>query len=371
MAKRLKVGVIGLGTVAQIIHLPILKNLSDLYEIAALCDISRQLLEDIGKRYSIDRLYTTPHELVAQQDIDVVFVLNSDEYHAECAIEAAQRHKHVFIEKPMCLTLREADEIIAARDSSGVQVMVGYMRRFAPAFLQGVEEIKRLGTINYARVRDIIGPNESFIRQSAHVARYDDLPGALQKDRLERSKALVKEAIGDVSPETGRLYRFLGGLSSHDLSAMREMLGFPRQVVSAVQGASQFLTVIFAYDGYYATFETGVDLQGRFDAHIEVFGATRSVRVQYDSPFIRHLPTQLFISETRDEVYHETTMRPTFKDPYTYELEYLYEAITQRLQPKTSPEDFKKDLLLFQMIIDASKLSMVGDGIAPATANPE
>ena len=75
MAKRLKVGVIGLGTVAQIIHLPILKNLSDLYEIAALCDISRQLLEDIGKRYSIDRLYTTPHELVAQQDIDVVFVL--------------------------------------------------------------------------------------------------------------------------------------------------------------------------------------------------------------------------------------------------------------------------------------------------------
>src|SRR5260370_24345538 len=53
-----------------------------LYEIAALCDISRQLLEDIGKRYSIDRLYTTPHELVAQQDIDVVFVLNSDEYHA-------------------------------------------------------------------------------------------------------------------------------------------------------------------------------------------------------------------------------------------------------------------------------------------------
>jgi hypothetical protein len=43
MAKRLKVGVIGLGTVAQIIHLPILKNLSDLYEIAALCDISRPL----------------------------------------------------------------------------------------------------------------------------------------------------------------------------------------------------------------------------------------------------------------------------------------------------------------------------------------
>ncbi|SRR5258706_10043873 len=75
MAKRLKVGVIDLGTVAQIIHLPILKNLPDLYEIAALCDISRQLLEDIGKRYSIDRLYTTSHELVAQQDIDVVFVL--------------------------------------------------------------------------------------------------------------------------------------------------------------------------------------------------------------------------------------------------------------------------------------------------------
>src|SRR5260221_11591341 len=104
MAKRLRVGVIGLGTVAQIIHLPILKNLSDLYEIAALCDISRQLLVYIGKRYSIDRLDTTLNELVPLQDIDFLFVLKIDEYHAEFAIGAAERDKHVFTDKPTGLT---------------------------------------------------------------------------------------------------------------------------------------------------------------------------------------------------------------------------------------------------------------------------
>ncbi len=95
------------------------------------------------------------------------------------------------------------------------------------------------------------------------------------------------------------------------------------------------------------TFETGVDGQGRFDAHVEVYSGTKSVKVQYDTPYIRHLPTKLFINETVGERYTESVIRPTFTDPYSLELRYFYDVIVQDLVPKTGPEDYKKTIWPF------------------------
>ena len=352
--KKVKVGVIGLGEVAQIIHLPILESLSDRYEIAALCDISPQLLEKMGEKYRVDQLYVNAEELCAQEDLDAVFVLNSDEYHAECAIAAAKNKKHVLIEKPMCLTESEADAIIHARDEAGVQVLVGYMGRYAPAFIQGVEEVKNLDKINYARIRDIIGQNRLIIEQSSVVERFDDIPSEAMVDKQVRAEKLVTEAIGNVPDNVKGAYRLLCGLSSHDLSAMREIIGVPNRVISAVQSnGGRFITALLEYDDFHATFETGVDNQRRFDAHIEVYGDSKAVKVQYNTPYIRHLPTTLEISETVGEEYKESVSRPSFKDAYTVELEYFYDIITKGIAPKTTPEDFKEDLKLFKMIIEA------------------
>nr|MDQ3328631.1 Gfo/Idh/MocA family oxidoreductase [Chloroflexota bacterium] len=140
--QRIRVGVIGLGEVGQITHLPILQAMNDRYEIGAICDISRELLHSQGERYNVEHRYTDAGELAAQEDLDAVFVLNSDEYHTECTIAALKHGKHVLVEKPMCLTDAEADAIIAARDRAGKVVMVGYMRRFAPAFLRAAEELQ-------------------------------------------------------------------------------------------------------------------------------------------------------------------------------------------------------------------------------------
>jgi predicted dehydrogenase len=352
--RKLRVGVIGLGEVAQIVHLPILQALSDRYEIAALCDVSRELLTAMGERYGVERRYTDAGELCEQPDLDAVWVLNPDEYHAECTVAAASNGKHVLLEKPMCLSLREAEEIITARDAAGVQVMIGYMRRYAPAFVRAVEEVRALPRINYARVRDIIGQNRLMIEQSSVVHRPDDIPEEVSRDRQARAVRLVREAIGDAPAELVRVYRLLCGLSSHDLSAMRELLGGPpRRVVSAAtSGNGRFLSAIFEYDGYLVTFETGVDGQRRFDAHLEVYGETRSIRVQYDTPYIRHLPTTLQISETVGDAYSQTEVRPTFKDPYTHEIERFYEVATQGVAPKTTPEDSMEDLELFRRIVD-------------------
>jgi predicted dehydrogenase len=356
--KVLNVGIIGLGEVAQVIHLPVLESLPQLYRISAICDISPKLVAHLGEKYRVDNQYTKASELVKQEDLDIVFVLNSDEYHAECAIAAADNKKHVLIEKPMCLTEAEADAIMEAQTRNHVKMMVGYMRRYASSFVEAVKEIGGFEKIQYARVRDIIGPNSSFVKPTSHVVSFNDIPEELKKDRQERAEKLVRDATGlDADSPYFSLYRLLGGLSSHDLSAMREAIGMPKGVVGAkmTNNGSWFLSVIFDYDQFSVTFETGIDGQSRFDAHLEVYSTNKSVKVQYDSPYIRHLPTKLYVNETVGENYTESVIRPTFTDPYTLELKYLYDVITQDLTPKTTPEDYKNDLVIFKMIVDALK----------------
>ncbi len=358
---RVRVGVVGLGEVGQIVHLPILESLASRYDVTAICDVSPTLLAAMGERYGVpeNARHLDYRELVVRDDVDVVFVINSTEYHAECAIAAIEAGKHTLIEKPVCLTIADAEAIIRARDAAGVQVMIGYMRRFAPAFLEAVGHVETLDMIRYVRVRDIIGHNRLFIDQSSTVIYPDDIPDDLKRDRQDRNRRMTREAIGDVSPALVRAYGLLAGLSSHDLSAMRELLGGPpKRVISAAQWHDgKFLTVLMDYGDFAAYLETGADGQRRFDAHIEVYGEDRSIRVQYDTPYIRHLPTTLTISQEDGESHSETVIRPTYKDPYTHELEVLFDVIVNGTPVKTTVEDSIEDLVLFRDIIEAMKVT--------------
>lgn len=349
---KLRVGLIGLGEVAQVVHLPVLQALRAKYEVTAVCDISPGLLQIVGDRYNVPGRYAEAAAMFEAEELDCVLVLNSDEYHADSVIAALEHDVHVLVEKPMCLSPQEGAAIIAARDKSQAQVMVGYMRRFAPAFTEAVERVKELGQINYVRVHDIIGKNALIVGQSTTVDRPSDIPQHLMEDRWERGSKRVQEAIGDVGSELGGVYRLLCGLGSHDLSAMRELLGAPKRVVAArtwKQGG--FITALLEYDGFYATYETGVDDQVRFDAHIEVYGDLSTLRVQYDTPYIRHFPTTLVSEDTVGDALQRTVTRPHLQDPYTYELEYFHTMITEGTAPKTDPEDFLADIALFQEII--------------------
>jgi len=355
---KLRVGVVGLGEVAQVIHLPILESLPDQYELAAICDISPGLLKRLGDRYRVEHRYTDVHEMVAAGGLDCVFVLNSDEYHAECTIAALDAGIHVLVEKPMCLSPREAQEIIAARDRSGKTVMVAYMRRFAPAFNDAVERLPELGELRYVRVHDVIGQNRLIVDQTSYVDRPDDIPQEAIDAKWARRSELVREALGDVPQELEWTYGLLCGLGSHDLSAMRELLGSPREVSAAKMWRSGgYVVALLDYGDFVVTYETGVDDQLRYDTYIELYGATGTMKVQYDTPYVRHFPTTLHLELTKGDGYERSVIRPHLKDPYTYEIEYFHEVVTTGATPKTSPEDYVQDMALFVEIIRAIERS--------------
>src|SRR5690349_20566352 len=113
---RLSVGVIGCGAIAQIQHLPHLRELRDDFTIGGLCDLSPKLVDFVGEMYGVpaERRFTDYRELV-RSDIDAVIVCPSSS-HAAPSIAAAEAGKHVLVEKPMCTTVAEAEAMVAAAD---------------------------------------------------------------------------------------------------------------------------------------------------------------------------------------------------------------------------------------------------------------
>src|SRR6202023_216907 len=121
--------------------------------------VSPLILEQLGKLWTIRTLATDHRELVASDEVDAVLVANPNAFHAEVTLDAIAAGKHVLVEKPMCITRREANQIITAQENRKIIVQVGYMRRYAPAFLAGCKVVKAMTEIKFARVRDFLGSN--------------------------------------------------------------------------------------------------------------------------------------------------------------------------------------------------------------------
>jgi predicted dehydrogenase len=200
--------------------------LSDYFKITYLCDISEQALFHCAGKITGEPPQTTTsaEELIQSSDVDLVFVCSAHDYHSQHVILALQHDKPVFVEKPMCMTLRDADAIIQTEKRSKGWVMVGYMRRYASAFTAALKEIEAMERISYARVRgsiprctnvDIIGPNSYFVTQSAtfpksfQVVEEEDILnlGIRQLDMLEQG--LTKECGIQLTPTTIETWKIL------------------------------------------------------------------------------------------------------------------------------------------------------------------
>ncbi|KAB8200196.1 hypothetical protein BDV34DRAFT_232406 [Aspergillus parasiticus] len=358
----LRVGIIGCGEISQVAHIPNINYLAHRFRTTYLCDISNQALQHCATKVlgGTPKITTSAAELCSAPDVDVVIIANADAYHVEHGLLALQNDKYCLIEKPAALCFRDIDRLIEAEKSSKGKVFVGTMRRYARAFIDAVQEVGDMDNIQYARVRDIIGPNATFVNQSCTFPRrFNDFLDADSKDRADRETDIFDQAISKefglkVTPESTRMLRILGGLGTHDLSAMREIIGMPKSVVGAFLKPPGIFSVLFNYQNFPVTYESGLSGVPQFDAHIEVYSQTKIVRVEFDSPYVKGLPVTMTIRENVDEGgFQERKVRKTYEDPYTLELLEFHDCVVSRRTPKSGAEDARKDVELFKMIMTA------------------
>jgi UDP-N-acetylglucosamine 3-dehydrogenase len=147
MTKTIRWGIIGLGWFGEV-HAEALSTMPGI-ELAALCTRRRQRLAEVADRFHVTKRYTNYHDLLADQDIDVVGITTHIYDHRDIAIDALRSGKHVFLEKPMAPTPADCDQILVAAEKAAGFLMVGHICRFDPRVTLAKQAIDegRIGTI--------------------------------------------------------------------------------------------------------------------------------------------------------------------------------------------------------------------------------
>jgi len=345
-----RVGLIGLGEVAQLMHLPILAD-DERFRIAAVTDVSPSLTAYVANRYGVTKRPASADALIADPQIDAVFILTPDHLHAELLEKAMRAGKHVFVEKPACLTAAQLEPLVELDRHNERIVFVGYMRRFSRPFLELKRRLPDLSQIRHVRMRDIIREAPFFVAQTRNVFRPDDVPADVILDGRRRTEAMLRSVMGPhCPPDALRAYQVLTGLSSHSISAMRELFGMPVRVASARQHAGETVVVLFDYGDFSCVYEANISDIARFDAAIEVLTQNKRFKIDYDTPYVRNLPQRLAITASNDSETSTEIIGPVYEDPFRLELDAFHLSLSTGQRPKTTLADSLNDLHLFKEI---------------------
>ncbi len=355
MRPRLRIGVVGTGMVAQIMHLPYLRELDDHYQVRALCDSSRTVLEHCGARFGVDRLFTDWNELI-EEDLDAVFVLTSGS-HAAPAIAAAQAGRHVFVEKPFCYSVTEGTGMLAAAERSKVVLMVGYPKRYDPAYSRAGEVVQRLEDLRFARVTTLEAPYEPYVAHHRFVRGQDVTEDQIEERRATHSR-LVDEAVGCTVDEARVTYEaVLIDTMVHEFNLLRGILGEP----SAVRFASlekTAVTVVLDFDGVGCTV-TWLDLPAIADYEMEAcfYDPGTRVRLAFPSPYLKNAPTSLEVTSGVPGGPETATSRElvSFESSFKRELIAFHQAVTGESEAVTPGLDGLRDIALCQAVVASAR----------------
>jgi predicted dehydrogenase len=153
---RIRVGIIGGGSIAQA-HLDGYLLAADAAEVTAIADIDPKNAKRSATRAGGARIFTDYRELIASGLVDAVDICLPHHLHKDAIVAAAAAGKDVLCEKPLCLTLAEAEAVTSAVASSGITLMCSHNQLFLPAVAKAREMIEGglLGKVYEARTTDI------------------------------------------------------------------------------------------------------------------------------------------------------------------------------------------------------------------------
>ena len=149
----IRIGVVGCGAVAQVQHLPNLTALKDLFSVEMVCDISPSLAQTVAQEFHVPH-HTDDWRTLLAADLDAVLLCHTDPK-TEIAVAAFEAGKHVFIEKPICFSLQEADRIIAAQQAAGTVGLAGYMKVYDPAFEVAARAAADMAAIRFVQIHHL------------------------------------------------------------------------------------------------------------------------------------------------------------------------------------------------------------------------
>jgi len=170
--RKVRYAVVGLGHIAQIAAMPAFRNAEN-SELFALVSGTSHKLEKIGKKYSLEHLYSYEDYSRALSNVDAVYLALPNHLHREYAVRAAAAGVHVLCEKPMAVTSEECRAMIEAAKQNHAKLMISYRLHFEAGNLEAIRLAKsgRLGELRIFTSEFAQQVSKGNVRVSEPVAR--------------------------------------------------------------------------------------------------------------------------------------------------------------------------------------------------------
>jgi predicted dehydrogenase len=282
--KKLKIGILGCGYMAQMAHLPAFKSLPDA-EIAVLCDPRKKVAEALAKKWDVPKVTDSAEKLV-KCDIDAVCVLTRVEMHKQHIIMALEAGKSVFTEKPIAMSEASAREIKKAAQKAKKLVAVGYMKRHEMNITAALKTLKEKnpGKLIFARSHSFIGRHWNACVDTLNPPVSSDETVKPDFKEYDSGPSWLKSPRDNVFYSFDNPYYGLLDTGCHSVNLARFLTGAEPEISSVVKSGGMRLIQMKLGDSH-GTIEFCVNFNmDCWDEQTELYYEKSTVRIKTPQP---------------------------------------------------------------------------------------
>lgn len=345
--KKLRLGYVGCGFMAQKVHLPNFAAHPNV-ELVALAEVRPKLRSKVAARYNIPQHFATHEDLARLRELDAVGVSAAFSAQSDIARDLLRAGKHVFMEKPMACSVAKAEEMLAAAKQGGGRLMIAYMKRYdagnerAKTAIDAFRSSGELGPITFARAHGFCG---DWIQNL-------DTPLDLTDEKYPPSPlhgpSWMPEKFWGAHANYLQQY-------THNLNLLRWFLnGDASQCnVRAVDFDEDGVTGIVALDigGVRAVIESGSLSASFWDEHTQVYFRDGWVHVHAPALMHKNKPAEVEIYRAgKIQSIERPLAQPPWSWSYRREADHFVQCCLDGLPFRSCGEDTLTDVKLFEEI---------------------
>ncbi len=317
MQAKLGVAVVGVGMLGRR-HAENLRRHVPEAQLLAVCDSSRSRSLEVAADLEVEQATDRLEEILDRKDIQAVVIATPSKFHAEQIEALARAGKHIFCEKPLALSLAQADLALAAVGAAGVQLQIGFMRRYDPGYAAAFRRIEA-GEIGEPVIFKSVGRD----RQPPPVSFFEGgVNGTLFSDAAIHDFDLARWMMSD---EVGAVHAYAGVLACPELARFDDV-------------DAALVNLRFARGGI-GNIETFRKSSYGYDIRTEILGTRGAVQVGY----LQQTPFQVLTSTgiAHDVVEHWLVR---FADAYLAELRDFVRSIRSDAPVRVNGKDGRQAL---------------------------
>lgn len=335
---KLKVGVIGCGSIAQNRHL-IEYQMNESVEIVAVCDIVLERAEKMAAFYQA-KAYED-YEKVLLEDIDAISVCLPNYLHAPVSTKALQAGKHVLCEKPMAISSKEAVEMIQASDTSGKKLMIAHNQRFVASHAKARELIqqKDIGKIYSFRTTFGHGGPESWSIDGNNSWFF------------KKDEAFIG-AMGDLGVHKADLIRYLLGEEFQDISAFIESSAKENSDVD-----DNAVFILRSETGVIGTLTASWSYNTEEDNSTIIYGEKGVIRLEADPKY--GLILEYSNGEKVNYALGKIQSNETDGQTTTHVIDHFVDCVLNNKQPLIDGSEGKKSLELILAAVESNETKQI------------